>query len=83
MCAAAVASSGYALRWIPEALKTEDLCREAVESCPAVLRFVPKALQTAELLRTAMKAMEEDPVSLFQVALNEALEEEDGHGGDA
>ena len=77
MCAVAVASSGYALRWVPDALKSPELCLAAVRDCPAVLRFVPEALQTEELLCVAREAAEADPVVLFQEALNEAGEEED------
>ena len=77
MCAAAVASSGYALRWVPDALKSPELCLAAVGDCPAVLRFVPEALQTEEMLRVAREATEEDPVALFQEALNEASDGEE------
>ena len=61
---AAVESDGYALRYVPDELKSEAVCAKAVESDGYNLRFVPKALMSEAVVS---KAVERDGDALQYV----------------
>jgi hypothetical protein len=45
---------GYLLKFVPEALKTPEVCRAAVYNGGAALEYVPEALKTAEMCLEAV-----------------------------
>ena len=45
---AAVAQAGGALQYVPESLKTAEICMAAVAQAGGALQYVPESLQTAE-----------------------------------
>jgi hypothetical protein len=53
-CMAVVQKNGYTLRYVPNELKTQAVCRSAVESCGYLLD-VPEALKTEELCLIAVQ----------------------------
>lgn len=74
---AAVREKGEMLKYIPEALRTEDLCLAAVQQDGRMLEHVPEALKTAELCLSAVQqsreAMQYVPPALrphLETALN-------------
>lgn len=52
---AAVREKGEMLKYIPEALRTADLCRAAVQQDGMMLAYVPETLKTAELCLAAVQ----------------------------
>ncbi len=52
----AVRQDGFALEWMPDALKTVPLCLGAVRQYGMALKFVPEKLKTEELCRDAVRA---------------------------
>lgn len=53
-----------ALQWVPEAMKTPEVCLEAVRQYPLALSSVPKRLKTRELCLEAVRT----PVSSDRMA---------------
>lgn len=53
LCEMAVTSNGEALKYVPENLKTPEICEIAVKNCPKALQW---AVQTPELCLTAVKS---------------------------
>ncbi len=51
----AVRINGFALEWVPNGLRTPELCMEAVRSSGWALQYVPAALQTTELCLAAVR----------------------------
>lgn len=52
---AAVREKGEMLKYIPEALRTADLCRAAVQQDGMMLAYVPETLKTVELCLAAVQ----------------------------
>lgn len=48
-----VRENGFYLRFVPEELKTPEMCKLAVESHGGALKFVPEEMKTLELCRLA------------------------------
>ena len=67
MCNEAVAQFSYALRHVPDHLKTQEMCDEAMRNNPAVLFLVPDHFKTEEM---CIKALEVDPLSLYDIPDN-------------
>ena len=49
MCNRAVQSYPWALKYVPDQYKTQEMCNAAVEKKPKVLRFVPDQFVTLEM----------------------------------
>ena len=64
MCNETVAQFSYALRYVPEHLKTQQMCNEAVSNNPAVFFLAPDHLKTQEMCN---EVLEVDPWSLYNV----------------
>jgi len=47
--------SGFNLRFIPEAKRTEQFCIDAVKNCGSSLEFVPTSFKTVEMCNEAVK----------------------------
>ena len=62
----AVQKSGLALKSVPEALKTPDICIAAVQENGDALQFVPEAFKTPELCLAAVQLKTQD---IFGLAL--------------
>ena len=56
---------GLALRYVPEALRTPELCLAAVQQSGNALRWVPELLRTPELCRIAGRPGILDNILLF------------------
>ena len=54
----AVEQDGGALEYVPERLRTEELCRIAVKEDRGALEYVPKSLKTREFFRRAQKTID-------------------------
>ena len=54
-CLAAVNNSGFALKFVPESLKTEEICIAAVNESIRAIKYVPDELLTREFLRSIYK----------------------------
>ena len=65
----AVEVNVYFLKYVPESLRTPELCLVAVKKNGSALRYVPEKLRTAELCLTAVEenidALKYVPESLF------------------
>ena len=46
---------GYALQYVPEELKTPELCEVAVSNSGWALKYVPEELRTLDLCELAVK----------------------------
>ena len=67
-----VAQSSYALKYVPEELKTQEMCNEAMQENLAVLFVVPDRFKTEDM---CIKALEVDPWRLRDVPDNLKTEE--------
>ena len=56
----AVKKDGRALQFVPEALKTEELCVEAVRQDGTALKFVPQEMQTSAMVDVAARQIVND-----------------------
>jgi hypothetical protein len=61
----AVAQNGHALKWVPENLRTDEMCRIAVAENGGALEHVPQKLCTDEMCRIAVA---EDGRALYYVS---------------
>ena len=66
MCNEAIAKSSYALRYVPDYLKTQEMCKETVSNNPAVLFLVPDHLKTQGMCN---EALEVNPWSLYDIPI--------------
>ena len=48
-------NSSWALRFIPDHLKAQEMCSEAVEACPWALELVPNNLKMQEMCNEAVR----------------------------
>jgi hypothetical protein len=79
---AALMQNGWALKWVPEHLRTEELCEIAVERTGVALLFVPESLRSKELCRIAVTqdgcALEYVPVQLRNLEICKIAIEKNG-----
>ena len=59
-----MAQFSYALRYVPDHLKAQEMCNQAVSNNPAVFFLVPDCFKTQDM---CIKAFEVDPWSLYDV----------------
>jgi len=79
---AALMQNGWTLKWVPEHLRTEELCEIAVERTGVALLFVPESLRNEELCRMAVTqegiALEYVPEKLCTLEICEIAVEKNG-----
>ena len=64
MCSEAEAQSSYALRYVPNELKTQEMCNEVIREDPGAFFLVPDHFKTQEMCN---EALEVDPWQLYDV----------------
>ena len=64
MCNEVVAQSSYALRYVPDYLKTQEMCKEAISNKPAVLFLVPDHFKKHDM---CIEGLEVDTWSLYDI----------------
>ena len=69
---AAVKNSGSALEYVPEAMKTEELCITAVQNASGALQYVPEALKTEAICIAAVQE-DKDMLKYVPIALKDKV----------
>lgn len=78
MACSAVMKNGLSLRFIPDELKTEEVCLLAIEQNPMAIKYIPTSKQTSKIVLTAINknadTLKYTAASIFDILQEELME---------